>query len=53
MKVTEGGGIEHEEENIEVLEIEIEEVLKMVENGQIKDGKTIMLIQYIKLNNIL
>ncbi|HEX6430451.1 MAG TPA: GDP-mannose pyrophosphatase NudK [Niastella sp.] len=53
MKVTDGGGLEHEEENIEVLEIDIDDAMKMVENGAIKDGKTIMLLQYIKLNNIL
>jgi len=53
MKVNDGGGLEHEEENIEVLEIDINRAMKMVENGEIKDGKTIMLLQYIKLNNIL
>lgn len=53
MKIGEGGGVEHEEENIEVLEIEIEQALRMIENGEIKDGKTIMLLQYIKLHNIL
>ena len=53
MKVTDGGGVEHEEENIEVLELDITEVMKMIERGEIKDGKTIMLLQYIKLNNIL
>jgi nudix-type nucleoside diphosphatase (YffH/AdpP family) len=53
MKVTDGGGVEHEEENIEVLELDIAEVMKMIERGEIKDGKTIMLLQYVKLNNIL
>lgn len=53
MKVTDGGGVEHEEENIEVLEINFEDAMKMIDNGEIKDGKTIMLLQYIKLNNIL
>jgi GDP-mannose pyrophosphatase NudK len=53
MKVADGGGVEHEEENIEVLEINIERAMKMISNGEIKDGKTIMLLQYIKLNNIL
>ncbi len=53
MKVTDGGGAEHEEENIEVLELDITEAMKMIERGEIKDGKTIMLLQYIKLNNIL
>ena len=42
-----------EEENIEVLEINIEQAMKMVDNGEIKDGKTIMLLQYLKLKNIL
>ncbi len=53
MKVNEGGGVEHEEENIEVLELNIKKAMKMIENGEIKDGKTIMLLQYIQLNNIL
>jgi GDP-mannose pyrophosphatase NudK len=53
MKVSDGGGVEHEEENIEVLEFDIEKAMKMIESGEIKDGKTIMLLQYIKLNNIL
>jgi GDP-mannose pyrophosphatase NudK len=53
MKVNDGGGLEHEEENIEVLEIDIDKAMKMIENDEIKDGKTIMLLQYIKLNNIL
>lgn len=53
MKVSEGGGVEQEEENIEVLEFDIEKAMKMIESGEIKDGKTIMLLQYIKLNNIL
>lgn len=53
MKVTAGGGVEHEEENIEVLELDIAETMNMIENGHIKDAKTIMLLQYVKLNNIL
>lgn len=53
MKVSEGGGLEQEEENIEVLELAITEAIKMVDNGEIKDAKTIMLLQYIKLHNIL
>ncbi len=53
MKIHEGGGIEHEQENIEVLEITIEQAISMVGNGEIKDAKTIMLLQYAKLHNIL
>jgi nudix-type nucleoside diphosphatase (YffH/AdpP family) len=53
MKVSEGGGLEQEEENIEVLELALTEAMKMVDSGEIKDAKTIMLLQYIKLHNIL
>ncbi|MES2726569.1 MAG: GDP-mannose pyrophosphatase NudK [Bacteroidota bacterium] len=53
MKVNEGGGVAHEEENIEVLEIPVQDALQMIETGKIKDAKTIMLLQYIKLHNII
>ena len=53
MKVAEGGGVEHEEENIEVIETGIEQAVSMIETGEIKDAKTIMLLQYIKLHKIL
>lgn len=53
MKVNEGGGLEHEEENIEVLELNIDEAMHMMETGEIKDAKTIMLLQYVRLHQIL
>lgn len=53
MKVNEGGGIEQEQEHIEVLELPIEKAMEMVETGEIKDGKTILLLQHIKLKGIL
>lgn len=53
MKVNDGGGAEHEQENIEVLELPFDKALKMIETGEIKDGKTIMLLQYAKLNRLL
>ena len=53
MKVAEGGGAAHEEENIEVLELGIDNAMKMMENSEIKDAKTIMLLQYIKLSGLL
>jgi GDP-mannose pyrophosphatase NudK len=53
MKVTAGGGVDHEEENIEVLEMNINDALKMIDTGEIKDAKTIMLLQYVRLKNIL
>ena len=53
MKVTEGGGLEHEQENIEVLEMTLDQAFNMMHTGEIKDGKTIMLLQYAKLNNLV
>jgi len=53
MKVSDGGGVEHEEENIEVLEVNFQQAMDMVHSSEIKDGKTIMLLQYLKLHNIL
>jgi GDP-mannose pyrophosphatase NudK len=53
MKVSEGGGLEHEQENIEVLELSISDAMKMIKTGEIKDAKTIMLLQHIKLSGIL
>lgn len=53
MKVHEGGGLEEEQENIEVLELPVDEAIRMIGSGEIKDGKTIMLLQYLKLNRIL
>ncbi|RDV17236.1 GDP-mannose pyrophosphatase NudK [Pontibacter diazotrophicus] len=53
MKINDGGGVDYEEENIEVLEIPIEKAMEMIGSGEIKDGKTIMLLRYIKLHRIL
>ncbi|MEO8173137.1 MAG: GDP-mannose pyrophosphatase NudK [Sediminibacterium sp.] len=52
MKVTEGGGIEEEQENIEVLEMGFDEAMQKINTGEIKDAKTIMLLQYAKLNSL-
>ncbi|MBS1663864.1 MAG: GDP-mannose pyrophosphatase NudK [Bacteroidetes bacterium] len=53
MKVNEGGGVAEEQENIEVLELSFDRAVQMMETGEIKDGKTIMLLQHMKLKNIL
>ncbi|KAB1155562.1 GDP-mannose pyrophosphatase NudK [Flavobacterium luteum] len=53
MKVNEGGGLDEEQENIEVLEMPFEKAMQMVANGEIKDAKTIMLLQYAKINTLL
>ncbi|KXH84544.1 GDP-mannose pyrophosphatase NudK [Chryseobacterium kwangjuense] len=53
MKINNGGGLEEEGENIEVLELSFDDALKMTDRGEIKDAKTIMLLQYLRLKNIL
>jgi len=53
MKISEGGGKEEETEEIEVLEIDFNRTLKMIDNGIIKDAKTIILLQYARLHNLL
>ncbi len=53
MKVNDGGGVEHEEENIEVLELPFSNAMNMMKNGEIRDGKTIMLLQYIALHQLM
>jgi nudix-type nucleoside diphosphatase (YffH/AdpP family) len=53
MKVSEGGGLEEEEEDIEVLEMPYAQALQMVRTGEIKDGKTILLLQYAELNRLM
>ncbi|CAN5264140.1 GDP-mannose pyrophosphatase NudK [soil metagenome] len=53
MKVTDGGGVAHEQEEIEVLELPFEQTLQMIDTGQIQDAKTIMLLQYLRLKYIL
>ena len=49
-KVNEGGGVGHEQENIEVLELSFEKAFDMMERGDIRDAKTIMLLQYARLH---
>ena len=53
MKVSEGGGHHDEQENIEVLKLPFNEALDMIKTGEIKDGKTIMLLQYAKINGLM
>lgn len=53
MKVNEGGGLAHEQENIEVLELNFNDAMAMIETGNIKDGKTIMLLQYLHIHQLL
>ncbi len=52
-KVSAGGGHAHEGEDIEVLEPTLTEALAMVQDGHIMDAKTIMLLQFAALNQLM
>jgi nudix-type nucleoside diphosphatase (YffH/AdpP family) len=53
MKVNDGGGLADEQENIEVLELDFEIAYNMIYTGEIKDAKTIMLLQYAKIHELI
>ena len=53
MKVSEGGGAENETEYIEVLELAFEQALEMIATKEIRDAKTILLLQWAQVNNLL
>ncbi|WP_336996186.1 GDP-mannose pyrophosphatase NudK [Leclercia sp. UBA7405] len=46
-----GGGIEDEE--IEVLEMPFTEALEKVKTGEIRDGKTVILLQYLQTSGLM
>lgn len=48
-RIGDGGGLAEEGEDIEVLELGFEEAIAMIGSGDIVDGKTIMLLQYLQL----
>lgn len=48
-----GGGIEAEGEDIEVLEWPVDQALQAIDDGLIVDGKTIMLLYHVALKGIL
>ena len=49
-RISDGGGLVHEGEDIEVLELPLAQALQMVDDGRICDGKTIMLLQHAQLH---
>lgn len=53
MKVSDGGGLDAEQENIEVLEYTFDEAYSMIESGEITDAKTILLLQHTKIKGLL
>ena len=49
-RVSNGGGLATESEDIEVIEMPFDDAYLKVESGEIKDAKTVILLQYAKLN---
>ena len=45
-RVSDGGGVEAEGEDIGVLELGLDEALAMMADGRINDGKTVILLQW-------
>jgi nudix-type nucleoside diphosphatase (YffH/AdpP family) len=50
-RVNAGGGLLEEGEDIEVLEMSIDEAYGLIASGGIVDAKTIILLQYVKLQS--
>lgn len=53
MKTSIGGGLEDEQESVEVMELPFEQALQMMQRGEIRDAKTIMLLQFLQIQKIL
>jgi len=52
-KIDKGGGLASESEEIEVLETVFTDALQMIDNEEIIDARTMMLLQYIQINNLM
>lgn len=53
MKTSIGGGLEDEQESVEVIELPFGQALQMMQRGEIRDAKTIMLLQFLQIQKIL
>ncbi len=53
MKKGQGGGLREEHEHIEVMELPFNQALEMIQSGEIRDGKTIMLLQHAYINRLV
>lgn len=51
LRANAGGGVE--DEDIEVLEIPFSCALEMVASGEIRDGKTVILLQYLQTSGLM
>ena len=53
MKTEKGGGLDSENEDIEIIELDFDHAIDFIRNGQIVDAKTILLIQYLQIHKLL
>lgn len=53
LKRSAGGGVAAEQEEIEILELDYARALAMIEAGEIRDGKTIMLLYHLAVFGIM
>ncbi len=49
-RINEGGGLAEEHEDIEVMEVPLDQAVAMIENGEIIDAKTIIMLQWAMIN---
>ncbi|MGO9006056.1 MAG: NUDIX domain-containing protein [Beijerinckiaceae bacterium] len=52
-RISDGGGLAHEGEDIEVFETTLEEALAMIDRGEIIDAKTILLLNFAKRTGLM
>ena len=52
-RITNGGGLMHEGEDIEVIEMTLDAALAMVDRGEIIDAKTILLLHYARSTGLM
>jgi ADP-ribose pyrophosphatase len=51
-KVTDGGGLEHEGEDIRLVELPVAEIFRRMDHGEINDAKTLIGLQWLRLQGI-
>lgn len=52
-KKGEGGGLEDEQEELQVMELSFDEAVSMLQRGEINDAKTIILLQYAIMKGLV
>ncbi|MGN6646872.1 MAG: NUDIX domain-containing protein [Cytophaga sp.] len=53
MKTNAGGGLQEEQEFIDIEEVLFEEALQMIKNGKIRDAKTMALLYYLRVHGLM